>query len=120
VGAALSAGRAVDTADVARGVEAIVRAIRKRAPEALIVLMSPFPRHDHAEANAAIEEINRRLASLADAERIEFLDINDGLTDRDGRLRDDVSRDGLHLTARGYDVWASALKPLLAARLGPP
>src|SRR5690606_4776588 len=31
VGAALSAGRAVDTADVARGVEAIVRAIRKRA-----------------------------------------------------------------------------------------
>src|SRR5690606_11925828 len=89
-------------------------------PKAMIVLMALFPRNDRDGANAAIEDINRRLALLADGERIRFLDINDRLTDRDGRLRDDVSRDGLHLTARGYDVWASALKPLFTERLGPP
>src|SRR5690606_3851110 len=105
VGEALGAGRPVDTADVARGVEAIVRAMQERAPKAMIVLMALFPRNDRDGANAAIEDINRRLALLADGERIRFLDINDRLTDRDGRLRDDVSRDGLHLTARGYDVW---------------
>ncbi|HEX6994704.1 MAG TPA: GDSL-type esterase/lipase family protein [Gammaproteobacteria bacterium] len=119
VGNALASGREPDAADVARGIEAIVRALQKRAPDATIVLMALFPRNDYAGANAVIADINRRIATLADGERVRFLDINDRLSDRRGRLRADMSRDGLHLTRRGYDVWAEALEPLLTERLGP-
>src|SRR5690606_26319780 len=89
-------------------------------PDVKIVLMAIFPRNDRAGANAAIEDINRRIAGLADGRRVHFLDLNAGLTGPNGRLRREVSRDGLHLNERGYDVWASALQPLLTEWLGPP
>jgi hypothetical protein len=31
-----------------------------------------------------------------------------------------MSNDGLHLTAKAYQVWADALKPHLTGILGPP
>ena len=119
VGTALAAGREPDAADIARGIEAIVRAMQKRAPGAMIVLMALFPRNDFADANAVIADINRRIETLADGERVRFLDINDRLSQRNGRLRADMSLDGLHLTRRGYEAWAEALAPLLTEQLGP-
>ena len=35
-------------------------------------------------------------------------------------LLDGMSRDGLHPSLKGYQVWADALKPLLIELLGPP
>src|SRR5690606_34912982 len=98
----------------------IVRAMQKRAPQASIVLTAIFPRNDLADAQPAIDDINRRIASLADGRHIRFLDINDRLADAHGRLRAEISRDGLHPSVRGHGVWAAALKPRLTDRLGAP
>jgi lysophospholipase L1-like esterase len=51
---------------------------------------------------------------------VRFLDVNDALTDKDGRLFPGMMGDGLHPTVKGYEVWAARLKPLLTALLGPP
>ena len=69
-----------------------------------------------------IERINANLATLADGKTIRFLNVNDRLADKDGRLFDGMmnERDKLHPTLKGYQVWADALKPILRELLGPP
>jgi hypothetical protein len=48
------------------------------------------------------------------------LNINDKLADREGRLFQGVTEDGLHLSIEGYQIWADALKPFFTQWLGPP
>ena len=59
-----------------------------------------------------INEINGKLAMLADGSQVRYLNINDKLADENGTLLEGMMRDGLHLTVMGYQVWADALKPL--------
>src|SRR5579863_1830968 len=73
---------------ITRGVEAIIRLMRKKAPEASIILMAIFPRNDNMGAMPVIARINANLSMLADGLTIRFLDINDKLADSDGRLFD--------------------------------
>jgi lysophospholipase L1-like esterase len=107
--------------DVTRGIEAIVRVMRNKAPEATIILTALFPRNDNLAALPVIEKVNANLARLAGA-KIRFLNINDKLADREGRLFEGMmnARDQLHPTVQGYQVWADALKPIFTELLGPP
>lgn len=111
---------AEQAASITAGVTAIVRACRAHEPDALIVLTALFPRRDHPEYNPVIADVNRRLAGLADGEGIRYIDINDRLRDDDGVLAPIMSEDGLHPGMSAYDIWAEALRPMLAETLGPP
>ena len=108
--------------DVTRGIEAIVRVMQSKAPEATIILTAIFPRNDNMAAVPVIERINANLARLADGRKIRFLNVNDKLADREGRLFEGMmnARDQLHPTLQGYQVWADALKPIFTELLGPP
>ena len=106
--------------DVVSGIEAILATFRDKTPGATIVLTALFPRPQNRALAPTIQEINGRLAKLADGTTIRFVDINNRLTDADGDLLPGVSKDGVHLEGRGYDAWASALKPIFAEILGPP
>ncbi len=106
-------------AQAAEGVEAIVAHIRAHAPDATIIVTAIFPRNDSPASNALIAETNARIAKLADGERIRFLNINDRLADENGELREGVTVDKLHLSLKGYEIWARALEPHLTELLGP-
>ncbi len=68
-----------------------------------------------------IEKINRSLSAFADGKKIRYVNVNDKLADRRGQLREGMmNSDKLHLTAKAYQVWADALKPVLTELLGPP
>ena len=73
------------------------------------------PRSSHR-----LTEINENIAKLADGKTIRYLNINDKLADKDGKLFEGMTVDRLHLSVKGYQVWADALKPLLTELLGPP
>ncbi|MFO1449010.1 MAG: glycosyl hydrolase 115 family protein [Opitutaceae bacterium] len=105
--------------DVTRGITAIVNLCRAKAPDATLILMGVLPRND-GPVVPTINRINANLERLADGNRIRYLNINDRLADRDGRLFDGMTVDRLHLSLKGYQVWADALKPLLTDLLGPP
>jgi len=108
-------------ADVTRGVKAVLDLCRRKAPGATIVLMGITPRHDNLAVMPLINKINENLARLADGKRIRYLNINDRLADREGRLYEGMHNgDGLHLDLKGYQVWADALKPIFTELLGPP
>jgi len=109
--------------DVAKGIKALVDTLREKAPEATIIVMGIFPRNDGAQPTAVIPSINKinaSIAKLADGQTIRYLNINDRLADGDGKLFEGMTVDRLHLSVKGYQVWADTLKPLFTELLGPP
>jgi lysophospholipase L1-like esterase len=106
--------------EVVSGLKAIIGVFQQRAPGAVIVLTGVFPRSQNRSLKETIEQINAQLSRLDDGKKIRFLNINDKLADRDGKLLPGMSTDGLHLEEKGYEVWAEALKPILTEIMGPP
>ena len=109
-------------AEVTRGIQAIVRMLQRKAPQATIVLTAIFPRNDNMAVMPVIDRVNANLAKLADGAKLRYLNINRKLANADGVLLEGMmnARDKLHPTVKGYQVWADALRPIFTERLGPP
>jgi lysophospholipase L1-like esterase len=108
-------------AEIPRGIKAILDVFRQKAPKATIILMGIFPRNDNMAVMPIINDINTSMAKFADGKKIQFLNINDKMADKDGKLFEGITvKDGLHLDTKGYQVWADALKPIFRKLLGPP
>jgi len=108
-------------ADVSGGIAAILRVMRNKSPDAVIILTGIFPRNDNVSAMPAIDKINGILSTFADGRKIRYLNINSALADHDGKLFDGMMNpDKLHPTVKAYQVWADALKPIFTELLGPP
>lgn len=109
--------------EVVAGIRAILDSMQRQAPQATIILMGILPRTDRRGGSAlttTINRINERIAAFADGKRVRYLNINARLTDAEGRLIEGMTVDGLHLSVKGYQVWADALKPIFTELLGPP
>ena len=108
--------------NVSKGIEAVLRVMQTKAPDAVILLTAIFPRNDNMAVMPEIDRINANLAHLADGRKIRFLNVNGRLADADGKLHEGMmnANDKLHPTLQGYQVWADGLKPLLTELLGPP
>jgi lysophospholipase L1-like esterase len=115
-------GGAAKVAEITRGLTAIVDLCRRKAPRATIILTAIFPRNDNMAVMPDIDQVNANLARLANGGNVRYLDVNDKLADKDGRLFAGMmnERDKLHPTLRGYQVWADGLKPILTDLLGLP
>jgi lysophospholipase L1-like esterase len=113
-------GSGAPAADVTRGLTAVVRVMQAKASNAVVVLTGIFPRNDKMAAMATIDQINANLAKMADGKRVRYLNVNDRLADRDGKLFEGMMGDQLHPTVKGYQVWADALRPIFEELLGPP
>jgi len=107
-------------AEIADGLKAVVDVCRQKAPDAVVILMGITPRNDNPAAMPIVDQVNDRLARLADGKKVRYVNINDRLADKDGKLLEGMSPDRLHLSEKGYQVWADALKPVLTELLGPP
>ncbi len=106
--------------DIAAGVENIVAVIRKKCPNSKILLLAIFPRgkpDDTPDQMKTISQANARIAKLDDGKTVRFLSINDKFLGPDGKVRADLMRDFLHPNEQGYEVWAGAMEPTLAAML---
>ena len=66
-----------------------------------------------------IDRINDAIAKFADGNTIRYININRQLADEQGMLLEGMTEDRLHLSVKGYQVWADALKPILTEWLGP-
>jgi len=97
----------------------LLQAVRAKAPDATVILMGVLPRGDSPAAMPVIDGVNRRIARLADGNKVRYLNINRLLTSADGALLPGMMMDEqLHPALPGYRVWAAALEPLLVQLLG--
>jgi lysophospholipase L1-like esterase len=121
LGAAPPGDDAAKVDEVTAGIRAILDLMRQQAPRSTIIVMGITPRNDGGTAIVStINKINDRLSKFADGRSIRYLNINAKLADQEGGLFDGMTVDKLHLSVKGYQVWADALKPIFTEILGPP
>lgn len=114
---AIYACSADQTAD---GVELILRRLKEKVPQAKVLLLGIFPRGETpADAmRQQNEATNASIAKLADGKRVYFLDIGKTFLQPDGTLTREIMPDLLHLSEKGYDMWADAIEPKVKELLG--
>ena len=97
--------------EIVDGDRLIIEEFNKRQPQAKVLLLGIFPRNaDPANPlRATIKEINSKLAKLADNNKVFYMDIGDKFLTADGTLTTEIMADGLHPTAKGYQIWADAI-----------
>jgi lysophospholipase L1-like esterase len=114
-------GEEAKVADITKGLQAILSILQAKAPGATIIVTGIFPRNDNMAVMPVIDKVNNNLSRLADGKKIRYLNVNDKLADRDGKLLDGMMNpDKLHPAIKGYQVWADGLKPIFTQLLGPP
>lgn len=64
-----------------------------------------------------IRKLNNILASIADGRQIHYMDFGRNFLDNQGRLSKRIMFDYLHLTTRGYDIWADSMNRKLLVML---
>ncbi len=93
----------------------VVKTIRTRLPDVPFIIAGMKPTRDkYAGLVPHLKEFNARLATIAGDNGCEFVDVYDELTDDDGLLAREHSRDGLHLTESGYAIWAKHVDAAIA------
>lgn len=105
--------------EIADGITAIVKELRKRLPETKILILAIFPRGEEPspqrEKNAKASEI---ASKLADGKMVHFMDIGVHFLAPDKKLTKDIMPDYLHLTELGYRFWAIAIEGKLRELMG--
>jgi beta-glucosidase len=108
------------SAQIAEGVEAIVKKLRAKLPKTKILVLGIFPRG--ADANDAKRKVNiganEIIAKLADGEMVHYLDISEKFLGADGTLSKKVMPDLLHLNEMSYTTWAQATEPKVKELMG--
>ncbi len=102
---------------IAKGVTKIVEAVRAKTPATKILLLAVFPRGEKAENNMQrdkLKQVNAIIAKLDDGKHVFFLDIGAKFLESDGSLTKEIMPDFLHLSEKGYQIWADAISPKLA------
>ena len=71
-----------------------------------------------SEMRARIKKVNDQIATLDDKKNVRYLDIGAKLSNADGSLSKEIMPDFLHLSEKGYQIWADAMDPLLKQLMG--
>ena len=80
-----------------------------------------FPRSPKPDAaRERIKSINEKIARLDDGSHVRFLDIGKAFLNPDGTISPEVMPDYLHLSTKGYRIWAEAMEPTLWSMLDEP
>jgi lysophospholipase L1-like esterase len=100
---------------VAEDFQAFTRVIFDRLPKTRIVFISIKPSPLRWKVVDKGRKANDLIADLCKKDdRIVYVDVTKAMLDADGKPRRELfAGDGLHLTAKGYELWATVLKPYL-------
>jgi lysophospholipase L1-like esterase len=96
---------------IAEGVQKITEKLGEKLPKTKVLLLAIFPRGEKPNPQRElIASINAKLAKLADGKRVHFLDIGPKFVGADGTIDKAVMPDFLHLSPKGYAIWADAIE----------
>lgn len=104
---------------IANGIMNVVKRIKKESPKTKIYLQSLLPINESfkryrllAGKSAEPQKINALLAEGAKREKIEFVNLYPLFLEEgsDSVLKASLTKDGLHVNAEGYKIWADAIR----------
>jgi len=101
---------------IAEGITAIVDQLNNKAPTTKVLVLGIFPRGETPEdtKRQVNEKTNAIVSKLADNERVFYLDIGKSFLQDDGTLSKEIMPDLLHLSEKGYTIWAESIEPQVA------
>lgn len=99
----------VPEADIVNNLRLAVQRLKQQHPQARIVVYSVLPTRWASIANDRVRSLNTQLASLAQQTAVEFRNMHPQFQDQWGRLRYELTTDGLHLNAQGYSLWRQTM-----------
>jgi lysophospholipase L1-like esterase len=106
------------TPEIIAGISNLVRQIQFRLPASKILLLGVFPRGQKNDpVREQVKAVNAGIAQLADDTQVKFLDLGEKFLAPDGTLSRELFPDLLHPNTKGYQIWADAMEPVLAAWL---
>ncbi|MFA5850125.1 MAG: GDSL-type esterase/lipase family protein [Bacteroidales bacterium] len=102
---------------IVSNIRKMVKMSRKMAPSCKFYVQSVLPLNENRLAfplvkgkNPVVRDLNSRLKTMCGEEGIMFLDIASLLSDKNGDLRIELTKDGLHIHPQAYVIWADYLK----------
>jgi lysophospholipase L1-like esterase len=104
--------------EIVAGIKAICDEVHRQQPQAQILLMAILPRGAKPDATRTkLNEVNAMLVELNGKGGVTVLDIGEKFLQPDGSLPKELMGDYLHPSAKGYQIWADAMEPILAKML---
>jgi len=104
---------------IADGIATVVAAIRAKLPNAQIVVIGILPHQaspDH-ELRAKTAAVNAISAGRSFGRNVQFLDIGDRFVEPDSTISSEIMPDYLHLSRRGYEIFADAIQEVITPRM---
>jgi lysophospholipase L1-like esterase len=100
--------------EIASGVTAIVKKVRDKLPATKVLLLGVFPRSAKPDATRdRVRAVNDKIKPLDDGQSVKYLDISGVFLNPDGTISKEIMPDYLHLSPKGYRLWADAIEPTL-------
>jgi lysophospholipase L1-like esterase len=119
IGTNNSNGEDNTSGQIADGVAAIIEKLRGKLPETKVLLLAIFPRSENfSSQRGKILQANQVLRKLADDQHVFWIDFGHHFLNRDGLIPGVLMPDYLHLSKRGYALWAESIEAPLARVLG--
>ncbi|MEE2819270.1 MAG: GDSL-type esterase/lipase family protein [Planctomycetota bacterium] len=106
--------------EVYDGVVAVVEKLQEIEPKMQVLLLDIFPRGaKFNQMRGELLQVNQALqATYNDDEDVTFYPIGHHFLEDDGTISKEVMPDELHLSEKGYKIWADAVAPRIARMLG--
>lgn len=100
---------------VAEGITTIIGYLKNKLPNTHLLLLGDFPCMEKPDnpARKWAKDLNALIAPLADRQRVWYLDIGPKFVEPDGVILKEKLRDLLHLSEKGYWIWAETMEPYL-------
>ena len=99
--------------DTILGIREILKTIRAKQPNAVVVLTPIFPcgRDMGDGCRVRNEIVNKEIQKFADGQTIFWCDFNEQFLTPEGFLSPELFPDRLHPNGAGYEIWYAAVKP---------
>jgi len=94
---------------IAAGIKKIVETIHAKTARTKVLLLAVFPRNEKPNPQREkLKQVNSIISKLDNGKDVFYLDIGDKFLEPDGTLTREIMPDFLHLSAKGYQIWADA------------
>ena len=103
-------------AEVRDKIDEILETIKRESPETTVYLQSVFPSNEDlgtSYSNVNIDPLNAMLKKLASVKGVTWVDVASVLKDERGKLKVELTEDGLHLNGQAYYLWYSVIRKYL-------
>jgi len=116
--------KGVDKELIYQNYQAIVNQIISESPETEIFLQAILPMSkgasrylfsDELQGNKIIDELNDSIKSLANERKLIYIELNEIFRLND-ELNPDYSWDGIHINAKGYQLWNKSISNFVISR----